>query len=211
MFTGIVEDVGEIKNIVSKEKEVLFTIKTGSIDVKEVSLGESIAVNGTCLTVIAKGDDSFTVEASYETLRRTNLSSLGIGSKVNLERSLKVGGRLGGHILSGHIDGVGRVESLKREGESLEVWFEVPKELSKYIVEKGSIAVDGVSLTVNQVKGNRFSVVIIPYTQRATTFSGLKTGDLVNIECDILAKYVEKLIGEGKEGKESLEELIKKF
>jgi riboflavin synthase len=209
MFTGIVEDVGTIKEIKTKTKEVLFTIETKNIDVGEIQLGESISVNGTCLTVIAMGKNTFTVEASHETLRRTILSKLKVGSRVNLERALKLGGRLGGHIVNGHVDGVGKVESIERRGKSIEVWFSLPEEFSKYVVEKGSIAVDGVSLTVNAVRGNWFSVNIIPYTQEATIFAELKPGDFVNIECDIIAKYVEKFVLGGE--KKDISQLIEKL
>lgn len=199
MFTGIVEDIGTVKGIKPRTKEVLFTIKTKKIDVKEIKLGDSISINGTCLTVIYVGDGVFTVEASHETLKRTNLSKLKIRSRVNLERSLKLGDRLGGHIVNGHVDGVGKVDSVRKRGKSIEIWFSLPKGLSTYVVEKGSIAVDGVSLTVNAVNGQGFSVNIIPYTQEATIFSKMKPGDAVNIECDIIGKYLEKFVaGEGR-------------
>src|ERR1700757_1450490 len=132
MFTGIVEDIGTVKEIKPRTKEVLFTIKTKNIDVKEIKLGDSISINGTCLTVVSIGHDTFTIEASHETLKRTNLSKLKIGSKVNLERSLKLGDRLGGHIVNGHVDGVGKVESIQRRGKSIEIWFSLPKGLSRY-------------------------------------------------------------------------------
>jgi riboflavin synthase len=199
MFTGMVEDIGTVNKIKPRRKEVLFTIKTKNIDVKEIRRGDSISINGTCLTVISIGDDAFTIEASHETLKRTNLSKLEIGSKVNLERSLKLGDRLGGHIVNGHIDGVGKVDSTQKQGKSVEIWFSLPKGLSKYVVEKGSIAVDGVSLTVNAVNGDRFSVNIIPYTREVTVFGKTKPGDSVNIECDIIGKYTERLMARNRE------------
>lgn len=210
MFTGIVEDVGKVREIKTKSKDVLFIIQVKHIDAGEIGLGESIAVNGTCLTVISSGKNNFTVEASHETLKRTNLSKLKVGSKVNLERALKIGGRLGGHIVNGHVDGIGKVESIEKRGKSIEIWFSLPEELSRYVVEKGSIAVDGVSLTINAVNGNRFSVNIIPYTQDATIFAELRSGDLVNIECDIIGKYVEKFVL-GKDKKKDIRELIQKL
>lgn len=210
MFTGIVEDVGKIKEIKPKSKEVLFRIQVKNIDAVEIEPGESIAVNGTCLTVISCGKNTFTVEASHETLKRTNLSKLKIGSNVNLERALKLGGRLGGHIVNGHVDGIGKVVSMEKRGKSVEIWFSLTKELSRYVVEKGSIAVDGVSLTVNAVNDNKFSVNIIPYTQEATIFSELKRGDIVNIECDIIGKYVEKFVVL-KDEKKDIKELIEKL
>ncbi len=196
MFTGIVEDIGTIKRIKPKTKEVLFTIKTQNIDVREIKLGDSISVNGACLTVVAIEDDAFTIEASHETLKRTNLSKLRVGNKVNLERSLKLSDRLGGHIVNGHVDGVGKVDSVRKRGKSIEAWFSLPKGLAKYVVEKGSIAIDGVSLTVNAVDGDRFSVNIIPYTKEVTTLGKMRPGDSVNIECDIVGKYVEKFVME---------------
>ncbi|MGE5445462.1 MAG: riboflavin synthase [Ignavibacteriales bacterium] len=194
MFTGIVEDIGTVKEIKPGTKEVLFTIKTKNIEVKEIKLGDSISINGICLTVISIGDGAFTIEASHETLKRTNLSKLKIGSKVNLERSLRLNDRLGGHIVNGHVDGVGKVGSMQKRGKSIEIWFSLPKGLSTYVVEKGSIAIDGVSLTVNAVNGDRFSVNIIPYTQEATIFGKMKPRDSVNIECDIIGKYLEKFV-----------------
>ena len=210
MFTGIVEDVGKVKEIRTKAKEVVFTIQVKNIDAGEIALGESIAVNGTCLTVISSGKGNFTVEASHETLKRTNLSRLKVGSKVNLERAVKLGARLGGHIVNGHVDGIGKVDSIEKRGKSIEIWFSLPEGLSKYVVEKGSIAVDGVSLTVNAVTGNRFSVNIIPYTQEATIFAELKRGAPVNIECDIIGKYVEKFVAV-RDNKKDIKELIQKL
>ena len=198
MFTGIVEDIGHVKGFKRKQKESVLTFEVGRIDIREVELGESIAVNGTCLTVTSIGENEFTVDASHETLSKTNLGQLKKGDRVNLERSLRVGGKLGGHIVTGHVDGVGKVESRKKRGDSHIFRFSVPKALARYIVEKGSVAVDGVSLTVNEVKGREFMVNIIPYTLDETIFGGLKKGDVVNIECDIIGKYVEKFVNLGK-------------
>ena len=164
MFTGIVEDLGTVRELKPQKEEVILTIHPGNVDVRDIRLGESISVNGVCLTVTSIGSNTFAVEASHETLKRTNLSRLGVGDKVNLERALKLGDRLGGHIVNGHVDGLGKVESTRNRGKSVEIWFSLPSELSRYVVEKGSIAVNGVSLTVNDVEGDRFSVNIIPYT-----------------------------------------------
>ena len=210
MFTGIVEDLGRIEAIRKKAKDVVFVISTDKINVDELDHGESISVNGTCLTVLSLGKGTFEVEASHETLNRTNLSRVRVGSRVNLERAVKVGDRLGGHIVNGHVDGVGKITSIEQKGESREVWVTLIPELSRYVVEKGSIAIDGVSLTVNRVEGNKFSVNIIPYTQDATIFGDMRTGDLVNIECDIIGKYVENFVVEKKE-KKDLRELIQKL
>lgn len=192
MFTGIVEDIGRVAGIKQKEKESVFSFKVKKIDMDEVELGESIAVNGACLTVTSMGRDSFTVDASHETMDKTNLGELKKGSSVNLERCLRADGKLGGHIVNGHVDGVGKVKSIKKVGDSHIFRFTVPKALSKYIVEKGSVAVSGVSLTINEVKGKDFTVNIIPYTLEETIFGELEKGDSVNIECDIIGKYVEK-------------------
>lgn len=194
MFTGIIEDIGEVRNASFFGGDGLFNISVNRIDVDELVAGESISVNGVCLTVTKKGKSDFTVDISRETLSKTNLSSFSTGSRVNLERSLKAGDRMGGHIVTGHVDGVATVDSITRVGDSMEFWFLLPESLAKYMIQKGSVAVDGVSLTVNNVEGNRFSVNIIPHTQKETVFSDYSTGDRVNIECDIIGKYVEKFV-----------------
>ncbi len=204
MFSGIVEDIGAVQALEGKDKGVLLKIELRRIDAGELVLGESVAVNGVCLTVVSAEDGGFSVDASHETLSRTNLSDLRAGSGVNLERSLRVGDRMGGHIVTGHVDGVGTVQSVTPVGESRVFSFSIPAALAKYVVEKGSVAVDGVSLTVNSVKGTEFSVNIIPYTLRETTFSEFRRGREVNIECDIIGKYVEKMLsGEGASSKGS--------
>ena len=194
MFTGIVEDVGVVRGVWKKDKDALIKIGVGEIDSEEISLGESVAVNGVCLTVISVGDGEFSVEASHETLSRTNLSNLLPQAPVNLERSVRVGDRMGGHIVTGHVDGIGTVESIVPVGESLVFSFSLPDALARYLVEKGSVAVDGVSLTVNSAEGSEFSVNIIPHTLEKTIFSELRKGSQVNIECDIIAKHVEKML-----------------
>ncbi len=194
MFTGIVEDVGVVRGVWKKDKDALIKIGVGEIDSEEISLGESVAVNGVCLTVISVGDGEFSVEASHETLSRTNLSNLLPKTPVNLERSVRVGDRMGGHIVTGHVDGIGTVESIVPVGESLVFSFSLPDALARYLVEKGSVAVDGVSLTVNSAEGSEFSVNIIPHTLEKTIFSELRKGSQVNIECDIIAKHVEKML-----------------
>ena len=194
MFSGIVEDVGVLQALEEKDKGVVLRVGVRKINAEELVLGESVAVNGVCLTVVSVEDGSFSVDASHETLSRTNLSGLRAGSRVNLERSLRVGDRMGGHIVTGHVDGVGTVQSIVLVGESRVFSFSIPAELAKYVVEKGSVAVEGVSLTVNSVMGTEFSVNIIPYTLRETTFSEFRRGREVNIECDIIGKYVEKML-----------------
>ena len=194
MFSGIVEDIGVLQALEEKDKGVVLRVGVRKIDAGELVPGESVAVNGVCLTVVSVEDGSFSVDASHETLSRTNLSGLRAGSGVNLERSLRVGDRMGGHIVTGHVDGVGAVQSIAPVGESRVFSFSIPAALAKYVVEKGSVAVDGVSLTVNSVRGAEFSVNIIPYTLRETTFSEFRRGREVNIECDIIGKYVEKML-----------------
>ncbi len=210
MFTGIIEDLGKIEATKKKAKDVVFVISTNKINVDELEHGQSVSVNGTCLTVISVRKGVFEVKASHETLKRTNLSKIRVGGMVNLERALKVGDRLGGHIVNGHVDGTGKIVSIEEKGESTEIWVALMPELSRYVVEKGSIAIDGVSLTVNKVDGNKFSVNIIPYTQDVTIFGNMKTGDLVNIECDIIGKYVEKFLTDNA-GEKDIRELVEKL
>lgn len=193
MFTGIITDIGRVR-AVERQGDTRFTIET-AFDTETVPIGASIAHSGVCLTVIEKGPGWFVVQASGETLSKTTLGSWDAGTPINLERALKVGDELGGHIVSGHVDGVGEVAAIRPEGESIRLTFAVPANLSKYIASKGSVAIDGVSLTVNEVEGDTFGVNIIPHTQTATTFGTLKVGDRVNLEIDMLARYVARLAG----------------
>lgn len=211
MFTGIIEDIGEVKSASFRAGDGKFTIGVKKIDAKGLVLGESISVNGACLTVVSTGSSYFTVDVSRETLSKTNLSDLGVGSKLNLERSLKAGARMGGHIVTGHIDGVGNIDSVRKAGESFEFWFSLDKSLSRYMIPKGSVAVDGVSLTVNIVDENKFSVNIIPHTQKETIFSDYKAGDRVNIECDIIGKYVEKFLSVHKQDNDASYDMLRKL
>ena len=193
MFTGLVEDIGKVERIEEGEKENRYTIQFNKIQSEELTIGESISVNGVCLTIVELSGNLFTFDASHETLAKTNLSKLLPGVRVNLERALKADGRFGGHIVTGHIDGVGEVTDIKNVGKSIEYSFSVGNNLEKYIISKGSIAIDGISLTVNDVNKNIFSVNIIPHTQVETVIGDLKITSMVNIECDIIGKYVEKL------------------
>jgi riboflavin synthase len=168
-------------------------IATPWAETADIPLGASIANNGVCLTVIERDADSFTVQASAETLSKTTLGSWQVGSRVNLERALKLGDELGGHIVSGHVDGVGRVVSITPENESLRWRFDVPRELARFIAPKGSVAINGTSLTVNEVDGTSFGINIIAHTAANTTFGLLQPGDAVNIEIDTLARYVARL------------------
>jgi riboflavin synthase len=170
-----------------------YSIEAGDLTIG-LGMGDSVAVNGVCLTVVAAGDGRFDVEAVDETLARSNLGLLVEGSRVNLERPMRADGRFDGHIVQGHVDGVGSVRSITPEGASLRVWVDVPAALRRYLVEKGSVTVDGVSLTVSGVDDGGFEVVLIPHTLEITLFGGQRVGDMVNLEADVLAKYLERLL-----------------
>jgi riboflavin synthase len=199
MFTGIVTDVGEITALTpgGQAGDRRFVIRTRH-DMTPIAMGASIACSGCCLTVIEKGSDWFAVEASGETLDKTHLGDWKQGHRINLEFSLKLGDELGGHLVYGHVDGVGRIASMTPEGGSVRFVFEAPADLAHFIASKGSIAVDGISLTVNQVEGNRFGVNIISHTQAVTTLGTAKPGQRVNLEVDMLARYVQRLLEHGK-------------
>ena len=188
MFTGIVEEVG----VVAEISESGMTVRATKVT-EDLKLGDSIAVNGACLTAFRLTKQEFSVDLSPETMRRTSLGDLSSGSVVNLERALLVSDRLGGHIVQGHVDGTGRVMSTKPEGDSVIFRIRVPKRLSRYIVEKGFVAVDGISLTVVKRGASSFTLAVIPYTAENTSLAALSVGDRVNLEADILAKYVESL------------------
>jgi riboflavin synthase len=192
MFTGIITDLGSVRAI-DRSGEVRFEF-TSSYDMSSVDIGASIACNGVCLTVIETGADWFAVQASAETLSMTTLGTWVEGRAVNFERALKVGDELGGHIVSGHVDGIATVVEIKPDGESKRYTFQAPDALKKYVAPKGSVAIDGVSLTVNEVEDGRFGINIIPHTQSVTTFGSLKAGDQVNMEIDMLARYVARLM-----------------
>lgn len=213
MFTGLIEGVAIVKGVKKRSKEVLLTFEAKDTDLAGISLGDSIAINGICLTVLSFKGNSFSVEASAETMNKTSLGKLRKGSCVNIERSLKVGDRLGGHFVTGHVDGTGKIASITPVGDSKEIWIALPDSLIKYIVEKGSVAVDGVSLTVNNVKPDSFSVNIIPFTQDVTILQSAKAGNLVNIECDIIGKYVERFVSIEKDGEKDkrLKGLLENF
>jgi riboflavin synthase len=191
MFTGIITDVGRVAAI-EKRGDTHMRIET-SYDTGTIEIGASIACSGACHTVVDKGPGWFAVTSSAETLARTTLDEWRVGRRINLERSLRVGDELGGHIVYGHVDGVARVLDLAPEGDSFRFGFEAPAALARFIAPKGSVALDGVSLTVNEVSGARFGVNIIPHTRRHTNFEGLKAGDRVNLEIDMLARYVARL------------------
>ena len=195
MFTGLVEDLGTIARADRRSDALILAVRPTRIPLAELVIGESVCHDGACLTVTEIGRESFTVLAGAETLARTTLGGLRVGSRVNLERSMKVGDRLGGHWVTGHIDGTGELAVRRDLGSNLVLGIRATPALLKYIVEKGSVAIAGVSLTVNAVDAETFSVAIIPHTRDATTLGALHVGDRVNLETDILAKHVEKLMG----------------
>jgi len=191
MFTGIVTDIGRVRSVQRTERDWRYEIET-VWDTTTIDLGASIAHAGCCLTVTEKGDGWFAVEVSGETLSKTKLAEWSEGSRINLERAAKLGDELGGHIVSGHVDGLGMVASITPEGGSHRIRFEAPEPLHRFIAPKGSITVDGVSLTVNEVEGRVFGVNIIPHTWETTTLGSLKVGDKVNLEIDMLARYLAR-------------------
>lgn len=196
MFTGIITDIGTIAAIEARG-DTRFRVRT-AYDTGSIAIGASIACSGVCLTVVQKGEDWFAVDVSAETISRTNLRDWKEGGRINLERSLKIGDELGGHIVSGHVDGVAVVERADPEGDSLRVDFRAPVNLAPFIAEKGSITIDGASLTVNAVDRDRFGVNLIPHTRQVTTLGDLKPGERVNLEIDVLARYVARLQHWGK-------------
>ena len=200
MFTGIVEAVGYVREIKGADRAVSLRISVPDI-FDDLKTGDSVAVDGVCLTAKVVNADYFVADVSAETLSRTTLSKLRTGDKVNMERALRLSDRLGGHIVSGHIDGTARLQAKEKEGESVKISFVLGKDLLRYLINKGSIAIDGISLTVNEVVDNGFSVNIIPHTAQNTTILDKKAGDEANIEVDVIGKYVERLLDKGKESR----------
>jgi riboflavin synthase len=194
MFTGIVEAVGKIVAKEAYGADIRLRIATGKLDLSEVKSGDSIAVSGVCLTAIALSGDGFWADVSHETLERTVLGELERGAPVNLERALTPTTRMGGHLVSGHVDGIGQVTEYRQDGRSWRLHIQVPAQLARYIAAKGSICVDGVSLTVNRVEGAAFEVNIVPYTLQETTIASYRVGRRVNLEVDIIARYLERLL-----------------
>ena|SRR6266404_422617 len=199
MFTGIVTDIGEIVSVKAggQAGDRRFVVRTRH-DLKPVAIGASIACSGCCLTVMEKGDHWFAVEVSAESLDKTHLGDWQVGRRINLELSLKLGDELGGHLVYGHVDGTGRIVSMTPEGGSVRFVFEAPDEVARFIAAKGSVAVDGISLTVNEVDKNRFGVNVISHTQAVTTLGQVEVGQRVNLEVDMLARYVARLLEHGK-------------
>ncbi len=194
MFTGIIQSLGFIDSIEQKGGDISLVINTGDLDLGACDLGDSVAVNGVCLTAVAYATGQFVADVSRETLDKTSLAELKQGSPVNLEKALTLNTALGGHLVSGHVDGLACVVDLYEDARSMRYTFELEPELQHYITTKGSVTIDGTSLTVNQVEGNRFDVNIVPYTREKTIFQYYHVGTIVNIEVDIIARYLERLI-----------------
>jgi len=195
MFTGIIEDRGNVVKVEHRGREKRLTIGLPR-HLTEVQLGDSININGVCLTVVRNREQTVELDLSQETLQRTVLGELKEGDQVNLERALRLSDRLGGHIVTGHIDGIGVIAEKRKEREFLQLRVRIPESVSRYVVQKGSIAVDGISLTVNEYQGGEIQMTLIPYTIEKTTLMDKEVGDRVNLEADILGKYVEKLLGQ---------------
>ena len=197
MFTGIVQAFGRIRSMEPRGGDLRLVVETVGLDLAGVAVGDSLSVSGACLTAVALEPGAFAADVSRETLDRTILGQLRQGSPVNLERALRAGDALGGHYVTGHVDGLARVVDLREDARSWRVRFEVPTELARYLAPKGSATVDGVSLTVNEVEGRVFGVNLIPHTLEVTTLGSLAPGRLVNLEVDIIARYVERLMAAG--------------
>jgi len=198
MFTGIVQGVGRIRSVEPHGGDATLWIATGDVSLADVAIGGSIAVNGCCLTAVRLEPDAFAADLSRETLSLTTAGEWSPGTPVNLEKALTAGQALGGHYVTGHVDGVGRVIARHDDARSVRVEFEVPAELARYVARKGSICVDGVSLTVNGVAGTRFDVNLVPHTLEMTILGGYRPGTRVNLEVDIIARYLERLVAEGR-------------
>ena len=202
MFTGIIEAVGTLRKLERKGDDIRLTVASGKLDLNDVRLGDSIATNGVCLTVVQQLADGYVADVSAETVSLTGFAHYKVGTKVNLEKAVTPTTRLGGHMVSGHVDGIAMVEQRLVRGQAIEFWLAAPAELGRYIAHKGSITIDGVSLTVNEVDGSRFRLTIVPHTAGETTLIDLQAGDKVNIEVDLIARYLERLMNyDGKDSK----------
>lgn len=203
MFTGIVEDRGKVIRIEYRGQGKRLTLEL-PLELTDLRLGDSINVDGACLTVTEKNGGRIGVDLSPETLQKTTLAGVREGEEVNLERALKLSDRLGGHIVAGHIDGIGTIVEKRKETDFIYLKVRIPRNVSRYVVQKGSIAIDGISLTVNECREEEIQMTLIPYTLERTTLINKKVGDRVNVEADVLGKYVEKLLGRGKSGEATL-------
>jgi riboflavin synthase len=193
MFTGIIEEKGMVKSVEKQKLGAVISIQTSKV-LSDLNIGDSVAINGACQTAVKIGGDFFNVEAAYETLRLTNLSDLKTGDRVNLERAMPASGRFGGHMVSGHVDNTGTFLKKEKQGIAEIFYFNAPQDVLRYMVNKGSICINGISLTITSISTDGFSVSVIPHTIKETTLGELKAGDKVNLEADIIAKYIEKFI-----------------
>lgn len=203
MFTGIIESVGHLRKVERRGDDIRLTVASGKLDLSDVKLGDSIATNGVCLTVVELMSDGYVADISAETVTLTGFSHYQVGKAVNLEKAVTPTTRLGGHMVSGHVDGIAHVDDRQFRGQAIEFWLSPPEELGRYIAHKGSITIDGVSLTVNEVQGHRFRLTIVPHTAGETTLVDLKAGDSVNIEVDLIARHLERLMGYGSQEQDS--------
>ena len=203
MFTGIVEAVGTLTAITPKGEDISVTVEVGKLDMSDVKLGDSIATNGVCLTVVDYNATSYSADLSLETLQKTGFTDYQAGDKVNLEKAMLPTTRFGGHIVSGHVDGVGEIVERNMVGRAIEFWVAMPADIAKYVAEKGSITVDGISLTVNDLRKNAFKLTIVPHTGEETTIADFHVGRKVNLEVDVLARYMERLLTSQQEQPES--------
>jgi riboflavin synthase len=194
MFTGIIETTGRVARIEPRGGDMRLVIDAGALGLDDIAIGDSIAVSGVCLTAIAFEGNAFAVDVSGETLSCSSLGALGVGAAVNLEKALRLSDRLGGHLVAGHVDGLARIVSIEPDARSQRWTFELPPDLARYVAPKGSVAIDGVSLTVNEVDGRRFGVNLIPHTIDVTALRDRRVGDPVNIEVDLVARYVERIL-----------------
>lgn len=194
MFTGIIEATGKLTELTQNQGDLTVRVSSSNLDMGDVQLGDSIATNGVCLTVVEKFSDGFRADVSNETLKLTQFAQYKLGQTVNLEKALQPISRLGGHLVSGHIDGVATVVAISPNARATEYWLEVPSELMKYIPYKGSVAIDGISLTVNEIKGCQFKLTIVPHTAQETTIAEFKVGSKINLEVDQIARYLERLV-----------------
>ncbi len=208
MFTGIVEELGSVKALRREAGAAQLTLSASTV-LQSTAIGDSICVNGVCLTVVEMNSSEFSADVAVETLRVTNLGELKVGAKVNLERALQLSARIGGHLVSGHVDAVGRIRDKREEGNGWRIFIDAPEKVLRYVIKKGSIAVDGISLTVADVDAAGFSVAMIPHTAKLTTLGFKTAGDSVNLESDIIGKYVERLLSGRMEGGVDLD-LLKK-
>ncbi|MCL1048795.1 riboflavin synthase [Shewanella abyssi] len=199
MFTGIIESVGHLRKVERRGDDIRLTVASAKLDLSDVKLGDSIATNGVCLTVVERHADGYVADISAETVSLTGFANYAVGTAVNLEKAVTPTTRLGGHMVSGHVDGIARVDDRQVRGQAIEFWLSPPVELGRYIAHKGSITIDGVSLTVNEVQGHRFRLTIVPHTAGETTLINLKAGDNVNIEVDLIARHLERLMSYSSE------------